>query len=183
MARPELRELETILTLAKHVTRVLLILAILVVFGIALASGAVAAIEFDAGWITFEIPLRSTPAPTPADQGVTVVDSHPPAPTKRTKQGLENAQQSCQDAPPQRLQVGEAAWVCTLYDRLIVHTQPSLDAPEVTRLTPGTQVVVVGGPECMDGYTWWKIQDEHNLVAWGAEGGDEVDPYFLCPLK
>ncbi|MBN2393800.1 MAG: SH3 domain-containing protein [Anaerolineae bacterium] len=90
---------------------------------------------------------------------------------------------SCPGAPPQRVRIGETVTVCTAHDKLIVRTQPKRGASEVTRLDTSTQVAIIDGPICADDWSWWEIETDSGIVGWVSEGGDEVDPYFICPAE
>jgi hypothetical protein len=83
--------------------------------------------------------------------------------------------------PPQQIRVGDKVRVCTAHDRLALRPRPQLDSSEMTRLDPGESVIVVDGPAYSDGWSWWLVRTDDGLVGWVAEGGDEVDPYFICP--
>ncbi len=103
-----------------------------------------------------EIPLGPAPTPVPA---------------------------TCPGSPPQRMVVDARGFVCTQADQLIVRSGPSRAASEVIRLAPGTYFTVTGGPACADDWSWWKIRTDDGVVGWVAEGGDAVDPYFVCPVR
>jgi LysM repeat protein len=90
---------------------------------------------------------------------------------------------SCPAAPPQRVRVGESARVCTAYDPLIVRAQPGRNSVELTRLWPGTYVLVIDGPACANASSWWRVRTDSGTVGWVAEGSDAIDPYFLCPVR
>lgn len=96
---------------------------------------------------------------------------------------LPPGESGCPGAPPQRVQQGERARVCTAYDRLIVRVRPQASSAEVARLDPGTYVTIVDGPQCADDWSWWKIEMDSGEYGWVAEGGDSVDPYFICPAR
>jgi len=87
----------------------------------------------------------------------------------------------CPGAPTQRVRVGDRARVCTAYDRLVVRVQPERSSAQVTQLEPGTTITVVGGPSCANGWSWWQVRTDSGTVGWVAEGGDAVDPHFVCP--
>jgi serine/threonine protein kinase len=87
------------------------------------------------------------------------------------------------NVPPQQFHVGERVRVCTAYDRLAVRTRPRLGSSELTLLEPGTSLTVVDGPAYADGWPWWRVWTSDGIVGWVAEGGDEVDPYFICPER
>ena len=91
-------------------------------------------------------------------------------------------QASCPGAPPQRVRVGENARVCTAYDQVMVRAQPQRSSAVLTRLEPGRYVSVINGPVCANAFSWWLIRTDSGAVGWVAEGGDEIDPYFLCPV-
>ncbi len=88
---------------------------------------------------------------------------------------------SCPGAPKQRVQVGEKAHVCTRNDRLIVRAKPNLGSSEIIRIYPGTVMTIVKGPVCENNWSWWRIRTDDGVAGWVSEGGDSVDPYFICP--
>ena len=90
---------------------------------------------------------------------------------------------SCPGAPPQRVRVGESARVCTAYEQVMVRAQPRRDSAVLTRLRPGRYVPVINGPVCANAFSWWLVRTDSGTVGWVAEGGDEIDPYFLCPVE
>ena len=85
------------------------------------------------------------------------------------------------NSPSQRIRVDGRAWVCTAHDSLAIRSEPGLGSSEIARLEPGTYVTVVDGPAYADGWPWWKVRPDSGVVGWVAEGGDEIDPRFLCP--
>ena len=87
----------------------------------------------------------------------------------------------CPGAPPQQVRVGDRAYVCTGYDRLVMRAQPQRSSAEITRLESGTHIAIVDGPACAESWSWWKTKTDSGVVGWVTEGGDEVDPYFICP--
>ena len=89
----------------------------------------------------------------------------------------------CPGAPLLRVRAGDRARVCTAHDRLVVCAQPGRSGAEVTRLEPGTDITILGDPTCADGSSWWEIRTESGVAGWVAEGGDEVDPYYICPAR
>jgi hypothetical protein len=103
-------------------------------------------------------------------------------------QGVENfatatPSPSCPGAPPQRLQVGGRGQVCTRTDNVRLRIEPGSTSNIVASLPTGTVFTVIGGPECAgDNWSWWQIRTIDGLTGWIAEGGDETDRYFLCPL-
>lgn len=91
--------------------------------------------------------------------------------------------EGCPGAPPQRVVIGEKASVCTKSDDLIVRQEPDRDSEELSRITPGTNFMIVDGPSCANNWSWWKVELDSGIDGWVAEGGDSVDPYFICPVK
>ncbi len=89
---------------------------------------------------------------------------------------------SCPGAPAQRLRIGITAEVCTKRDRVIIREGASRSSREIVRLEPGTSFRVVDGPSCANNWSWWKINWGGSNTGWVAEGGDRVDPYFICPV-
>jgi formylglycine-generating enzyme required for sulfatase activity len=91
---------------------------------------------------------------------------------------------SCPGAPPQRLKVGMVAQVCTKSDSLRLRNSPGLDGEIIASVQTGALFEIIGGPECAgNNWSWWKVFLGNECeIGWLAEGGDDIDPYFLCPL-
>ena len=90
---------------------------------------------------------------------------------------------SCPDSLPQRFQIGDRGRVCTQKDSVRLRVRPGTDGAVRLFLAPDTTFLVVDGPECAgSNWSWWQIRLENGQVGWVAEGGDEEDVYFLCPL-
>lgn len=106
---------------------------------------------------------------------------------------------SCPGAAPQRVSIGDTVLVCTKRDRLVVKVDPGLATEEIIRVYPGSELTIVGGPECADDSSWWLVEVPVNTKAakhqtelsdffytdreytgWVPEGSDAVDPYYLC---
>jgi uncharacterized protein YgiM (DUF1202 family) len=92
---------------------------------------------------------------------------------------------SCPGAPPQKLEINDNAYVCTQNDSVLVRSGPGTNFHELTRLSPGTRIKIINGPECANNWSWWKVRvtsgSSEDTVGWMAEGGDHIDPYFICP--
>ena len=73
-------------------------------------------------------------------------------------------------AQPGTLSVGKRVEVTgTGASQLRVRQSPRADAP-LSRVVPDrTRLVVIGGPEQADGYTWWQVDDLGGLIGWAAE--------------
>jgi uncharacterized protein YgiM (DUF1202 family) len=50
---------------------------------------------------------------------------------------------------------------------------------EITRIPPGDEFEVIGGPECANGYTWWQV-NYNGRSGWTAESGD--GRYWIEPI-
>ncbi len=90
---------------------------------------------------------------------------------------------SCANAPQQRVKVGGSAKVCTQKDSVAVRSEPSRLGELVTRLATGSPLEVIGGPGCSDGFSWWQVRMLNGTTGWIAEGGDNEDPYYICPAE
>jgi len=89
---------------------------------------------------------------------------------------------SCPGAPPQRLEVGEMAYVCTSSDSVKLREGAGRNYSVIKSLVPGADLKIIGGPKCGDNWSWWQVETESGFVGWMSEGGDSTDKYFLCPL-
>jgi hypothetical protein len=89
----------------------------------------------------------------------------------------------CGYGPDQRLVVGKDGKVCTKKDPLILREQPNRNSKQVAQLWTGTIVDILGGPRCDGDWSYWSVRTSDQQVGWAAEGGDNVDPYFLCPVN
>jgi serine/threonine protein kinase len=151
-----------------------------------LTVDAVAALAQPATRLPTDTPTPLSPTPstqtwTPPMPSRTSTPT--PLPPADTPAPATAGASSCPGAPRQLVRVGERAWVCTKYDQLIVRAQPRRSSNELTRLNPGTYISVVDGPVCADTWSWWRIRTDFGMVGWVAEGGDEIDPYFICPAR
>lgn len=89
---------------------------------------------------------------------------------------------SCPGAPPQQLDISQRGYVCTKSDSVIVRESPNRSSGSVTHISPGTEFSIIDGPKCANDWSWWKIQTDDGITGWMAEGGDQIDPYFICPI-
>ncbi|HSF82054.1 MAG TPA: SH3 domain-containing protein [Anaerolineales bacterium] len=88
----------------------------------------------------------------------------------------------CPGAASQRVAIGLDATVCTISDDLIVRKGPGLDSRQLTGIEPGANFMIIDGPACANNWFWWKVELDSGLEGWVAEGGDNIDPYFICPV-
>ena len=87
----------------------------------------------------------------------------------------------CPGAPDIRLKLGDWAQVSIdppLPNR--VRIQPSSSGRIIGQILPGENVLVVDGPRCADGYTWWFVRSLDGLEGWTVEG--DARAYWLVPL-
>ncbi|HEX9840769.1 MAG TPA: SH3 domain-containing protein [Anaerolineales bacterium] len=89
---------------------------------------------------------------------------------------------SCPGAPQQRMVVNQRGFVCTQADNVRLRNAPQESASVITSLPVSSQFTVLGGPSCSDNWSWWQVETDDGYTGWISEGGDEVDPYFICPL-
>jgi hypothetical protein len=90
---------------------------------------------------------------------------------------------SCPGAPRQRMIMNQRGYVCTKSDPVRLCDQPLRLSNAMMEIGPGTQFTVIGGPACADNWSWWNVRLDNGTTGWVSEGGDAVDPYFICPLK
>ncbi|MBI5935255.1 MAG: SH3 domain-containing protein [Chloroflexi bacterium] len=88
---------------------------------------------------------------------------------------------SCPGAPPQRMLMNQRGYVCTQSDRIRLRNAPAKSASTIVYVNTGAQFTVIGGPSCSDNWSWWNVRLDDGTTGWLAEGGDAVDPYFICP--
>jgi hypothetical protein len=88
---------------------------------------------------------------------------------------------SCPGAPAQRMIVNQRGYVCTKEDAVKLRSAPKRSGGEIMQLGPGTQFTIIGGPSCSDNWSWWNVRLDNGTTGWVSEGGDQTDPYFICP--
>lgn len=127
-------------------------------------------------------PAAASPLPSPsATRRPATLTAVPPAPTaSRTSPppATLTLPAACLGAPPMTLRVGQAVMVSL--DPPIpsrVRATPGRSGELVGEVGPGEFVVVEAGPECADGYLWWRVRSEKGLVGWTVEG--DASGYWL----
>jgi hypothetical protein len=188
----------TIIRLAVIAFGVFLLLAILIVVGVLWGLGTIGtatpgssqSVAHSGQTQTLSRTARSSAtlkATQGSDQSVIPTGTKKPAATSKpasTRIAGSTATPGCPGAPPQRVQVGERAKVCTRRDRLILRENPGFSSEELDRLDPGSVLKIINGPECKDGKSWWKVEPDFGWTAgWVCEGGDQADPYYICPAQ
>jgi uncharacterized protein YgiM (DUF1202 family) len=89
----------------------------------------------------------------------------------------------CGNAPQKRLRVGANAFVCTAGETVNLRSGPRRSATSIDSLSPGTRLTVIGEAVCDESVSWWywEVRTDSGFTGWVSEGGDETDPYFVCP--
>lgn len=123
----------------------------------------------------------AAPRPTPTTPTLT----RPPSATARATVARPTSTQpaptrpsACPGAPPLTLRVGQTVMVSL--DPPVpsrVRTAPGRASALAGEVGPGEFVVVEAGPECADGYAWWKVRSEKGLTGWTVEG--DASGYWL----
>ena len=90
---------------------------------------------------------------------------------------------TCPDAPKTRMEIGMKARVTYRNNTaLALRNKPSLSKSSFIKdLREGTKFTVIGGPECLSGFSWWKIETKEGAVGWSAEGNEKE--YYMQPYK
>jgi hypothetical protein len=88
--------------------------------------------------------------------------------------------ETCPDAPPSRLRIGERAEVAPGVDRLRLRVLPAVGTGEVGLLYAGNAFAVLAGPSCNGGLSWWRVELDSGTRGWVAEG--TWSDYYLRPL-
>jgi hypothetical protein len=87
---------------------------------------------------------------------------------------------ACTSGPPSRLSYAMTGRVAVTDGQpLNLRDDPNRTAPVLAQLPEGTAFLVVGGPTCADGLTWWEVNVD-DLWGWvaesSAEGGYWIEP-------
>lgn len=129
----------------------------------------------------------------PQDYSVTTI-------VEATEYSELTAAYSCSGATPfpPKVSVGDAIYVCTQSDNLIVRKQAEQGGKELFRIPPGTELQIIDGPVCANNNTWWRVELAAGTLVrkgaynaplyslsgdtygWVREGGDTTDIAFIC---
>ena len=85
----------------------------------------------------------------------------------------------CDTAVTQKLILFERARVTFNGERLRLRRGPSTSYEMIVNLQPGDTFLVVDGPSCSEGYSWYRIEFG-DLTGWVAEG--DIEQYFAEPF-
>lgn len=107
---------------------------------------------------------------TPRPQNTAV----PSTPTSQPRNKSE-----CNRYLPSRLAINEWGRVTRFpNERSNVRRQPNVESRIKGQVAPGSAFLVIDGPECGDGLSWWYIRTD-TIEGWVAEGDDST--YYLEP--
>ena len=118
--------------------------------------------ESVSGQQEFNLPPQATDIPTPM-----------PTPT------FTEEKFRCPGMPVSRVKV---------HDKIVVDTQENLSLRETPSMTgifirylrPKDKAIIIGGPVCADGFTWWEVDvEKYDKRGWVREGRDEELDYFI----
>jgi len=119
-----------------------------------------------------ESEMTFNPTSVPVESTATLP---PPPPTAEIIQ--------CPGAPVSRMVVGEFGRTTFTVGGTNRATRIRLNATtnssELGRIPAGTEMMVLDGPICAEGYAWWQV-DYNGIVGWAAEG--TIDDYWLEPI-
>lgn len=114
----------------------------------------------------------ATPSATP---------THTASPTRTPRPTQTSVIVACPGAPPLTLGIGQTVSVGLeppIPSRL--REQPSRSATFLGQVNPGESVLVIGGPECAEGFAWWKVSTTKGLIGWTIEG-DSAGYWLVTP--
>ncbi|MCU0511775.1 MAG: SH3 domain-containing protein [Anaerolineae bacterium] len=90
----------------------------------------------------------------------------------------------CRNTPVSRLIVHERGQVTNNGERLNIRAAAGTRFAVVARLEPQEIFLVIGGPACADGYTWYQVRYENGAAGGPVEGwiaeGDRFE-YYAVP--
>jgi hypothetical protein len=93
-----------------------------------------------------------------------------------TESAMTEDEPFCEGTLPSILAIGSVAQIANT-DGIALRVRDVAGGNVLTEINEGTEFVVVDGPECLNGYTWWQIRvdgdDSAPIVGWSAEGDNE----------
>ena len=89
---------------------------------------------------------------------------------------ITQAQEEIPDVCPSSLEpnlaIGQSAIVTTDNILLTIRQEPTINSPRIAQLSDGTELIIVDGYICANGYTWWQIES-NDITGWAAQGDNE----------
>jgi Bacterial SH3 domain len=137
---------------------------------------------------TFTPPINPTSSPTVVTPTTTVtatpeVPSAPVTDTPTPTPAPVSPSPSCNTSMPSRLSAGQKARTLV---NLNMRTGPDIKASIIQTNRAGTQVEIIGDPECNPqgerAYLWWQIRLANGMEGWSAETPLIQKSYFLEAL-
>lgn len=126
------------------------------------------------------IPALTATATQPSDISEPTLT---PTPTFSLREIAQTPWAPCAGIYPSRLRMGMRAYVSQdppLSNRL--RTGPSTLDEILSTISPGKEVVLIGGPACSNDWIWWQVRvSETGAIGWTVEG-DAAD-YWLVPCS
>lgn len=100
-----------------------------------------------------------------------------------TRTPMAGAYSACPNAYPSVLHMGDVAMVSIDPPKENnLRDKPSTEAPITGTIEPGEKVNIIGGPECMNVYVWWKVTSQSSTrTGWTAEG--DWNDYWLVKVE
>ena len=116
-----------------------------------------------------------TPTPAAAQPTATPVDSGSQAPAEPTPVPPTPAPQPTTAPAPAPATTGKFSINQTVTvtntgrDKLSFRAGPGTNYARLRLLKDGTQLIVIGGPEQANGYTWWQLKTPNGDVGWAIQ--------------
>ena len=100
-----------------------------------------------------------------------------------TPQNVIEEIQACPGAPAILLKVND--WARVSVDpplSIRLRSQPSSSGEITGEVGPGKNVLIQEGPQCANGYTWWKVRSLDGQEGWTVEG-DDTGYWLVEPIS
>ncbi|MDD1777668.1 MAG: SH3 domain-containing protein [Candidatus Helarchaeota archaeon] len=113
----------------------------------------------------------------------TLIPTHTSTPASTATPVQKNRPTKCPGAPDISLKPGDWAMVSIeppLPNK--IRNQPGTNGELIGQVQPGENVLVVDGPRCSDGYTWWFVRNLTGLEGWTVEG-DAAGYWLVDPIS
>jgi hypothetical protein len=128
-------------------------------------------------------PATATATMTAIPPTLTFTVAPPTAIILPTRTPMAGAYSACPNAYPSVLHLGDVAMVSTDPPKENnLRDKPSTESPITGTIEPGEKVNIIGGPECMNVYVWWKVTSQSSTrTGWTAEG--DWNDYWLVKVQ
>ena len=87
---------------------------------------------------------------------------------------------NCPGTPVSNVAVGSLAQVVDEESSSTLRLRATAGGELLFSMQPGTEFVVVGGPQCQGDYTWWQLQLDDGTLGWAAEAASGL--YLIEPV-